>query len=186
MSLAKCVARSNRIPVRRQLKRNQMEKNKDQYIGPSKVFGLQKEDYKTPLGGDVVKVLFENDRPLIMPLRTFNLLVTDAPQPLDIVQDKKIDTIVGALVEMVMEYDMTNLEGNRVIAQFAQTLKNITNRGAHLAMTKEIFGQADVAGWVKGADFSENRTLLEAHSISLKLGNATTKQETAGEEAGNK
>lgn len=159
---------------------------KDQYIGPNKVFGLQQEEFKTPMGGDVVKVLFENDRPQIMPLRTFNLLVSDAPRPLDQVQDLKIDTIVGTLVEMTLEYDVTSLEGNYLIPKYVQTLKNITNRAAHLAMTKQLFGTADVAGWVKGADFSENRTLLEAHSISLKLGNDSTQSQTAGQETGNK
>ena len=158
--------------------------NKIQYIGPYKIFGVQKEDFTTPAGGEVVKVLFESSIPQIMPLRTFQMLISPEPVPLDKMQEKKISIVVEALKDVCLEYDLTSLESEFMLIRFANTLKNIVDKAGHLLFTKELYGTADNKGWTKGANFSEQRTLLEAHSICQKLANDTESKTIGEKEAG--
>ncbi len=129
------------------------------------MFGLQREDFTTPSGKEVVRVLFDALPPKLMPLSTFNLLVTPAPTDLTTLGNKKGEAMINAVVSIMMEYDPTALEAEFVLNQATVRIGNMFDKASHVALTKELYGKAQINEWTPGTNFSHYRSMLECDSI---------------------
>lgn len=136
-----------------------------EYIGPNKVFGLQREDFTTPTGQEVVRVLFENAPPKIMPIAMYKQLATPEPTDYTTLGDKKVAIIKNALVMLLLEYDATSLEIQTILGGLADLISNMFDKAAHVSLGKEIYGDPLLKDWVPGTNFSHYRTILESHAI---------------------
>lgn len=136
-----------------------------EYIGPMKVFGIQKEEFTTPAGGEVVRVLFESIPPKLMPMTAFKALSTTEPTDYTTLGEKKRALVINALVNLMMEYDMTALEAEVVLIELSKVISNMFDKAAHVAMTKAIYGKAQLDSWTPGTNFSHYRTMLECDSL---------------------
>lgn len=152
-----------------------------EYFGPYKVFGLQREDFTTPSGAEVVRVLFESIPPRIMPLATYKLLASKEPTDLTTIGNKKSEAIINAVVSMMMEYDPTALEAEFCLNQITVRMTNMFDKASHVALTKAIYGKAQLEEWVPGTNFSHYRTLLEADSIVRQAMKDAKQPDTAQE-----
>lgn len=141
------------------------EEIKAEYIGPMKVFGLQREDFTTPSGAEVVRVLFESAPARIMPLTAYKALVTNEPMDYTSLGDKKKEIVLNAVVSMMMEYDATALEAEVMLLEISRRINNMFDRAAQIALTKEIYGKPQIETWTPGTNFSHYRTLLECDSV---------------------
>lgn len=141
------------------------------YIGPHQVFALQREEYTTPTGGEVVRVLFENASPRIMSMRLYQMLATKAPIDLTTLRDKKFDLLLENATALFMEYNPTALEIDVFInQQLVPRLQSVFAKGAFLSVNNQAYGNPKVKEWVPGtADFSQYLTLLECDMICKKF-----------------
>ena len=149
------------------------QKNEEggEYIGMSKVFGLQREDYTTPSGGEVVKVLFEGAAPKIMSMRTYKLLATPHPVDATALQNKQFDFLLNDMVALFLEYSPTSLQIDVFINQMlVPRLQSIFAKAAFLSVSQKSTGDSKLREWVPGtADFSQYVTLLECDMIANKF-----------------
>lgn len=157
------------------------KKEHAEFIGPDRVFALQREDFTTPGGQEVVRVLFESRPPRLMPLTAYKLLVSEEPVDYTTLGEKKINAVVNAVVALMMEYDLTNLEVATMTDTMLVRIKNMFDKASHVALTKDLYGNAQVDAWVPGGNFSHYRTMLECDSIVRRAMNDNANASPTGE-----
>ena len=137
-----------------------MSKNKEQYIGPYKVFALVKiDDYKTPSGGEVIKVLFENKPFQIMSQKSFDSFVSDEPIEPTLYRDKITEEISTEIIKTIMEYNLS-------YADLTYALKIASSRmidGYERAINALWTG--DDSQWTSGIPYVDTRSIMEADMI---------------------
>lgn len=136
--------------------------NEKKYIGPREVIGAQVMEYKTPKGGDVVKVIYANaDLAFeIMPLETFKATVSDVPQTWNWLREKRTERLIDALAAECLEHDVTYADIAYLGRELEQKLKIAFNRATNFLWTK------DDRQFIAGAESPLfNHSLLEAEQV---------------------
>ena len=82
-----------------------MEETK-QYIGSDLILGVEKIDDKTPIGSDMVNVLFDNGKSKKYPSAMFEHIVTSEPIDSSKLREKKVDPIVNQTIVLLQESDI--------------------------------------------------------------------------------
>lgn len=140
-----------------------MEKNKEikiQYIGPFKVLGLVKlDDYQTPSGGDVVRVLLVNKSPILMTLKSFNAFVTEKPVELTDYREKVVDEMSTEIIKVIMEYNLTNIDISYLLKKVGNRILDSYERACNMLWT----GNDNL--WIPGVPYSDTRSIIEADLI---------------------
>jgi hypothetical protein len=132
----------------------------EKYIGPKRVIGITKEDVLTPGGNKVVTVIYDGDYKEIMPLKSYELLVSPTPiQDLRAIQNIKINTILSELLKIVAEYDLKDSEVVPLCQALGNSLNESFNRAANYLWSK------DDKRYVAGYDMTRERSILEADII---------------------
>ena len=88
-------------------------KFKDQYLGKKKIMTLiQVDEAKTPLGNEIIKIVFESKdfRPIYMPKKSFEMLVTETPIDENSVRDILFNAMVPGIVDLIKEYDVPSYQ----------------------------------------------------------------------------
>lgn len=137
----------------------------NKYFGPHKIIGVKKEDFKTPLGNEVVRVVFDGAGDRIMPKSALELLQTDEPTDLTNLSDRRIDAAVISAFKALMEYDISGLEHLNLITTLTNKLTNAFDRAAHILMEKALYGEYNDKSWIPGSSFSMNRNITEIDKI---------------------
>lgn len=135
----------------------------EQYLGPFKVVGIVKMDVKTPLGGDVIEVLYENRPKEIVPLKAFELLVSPVPVDLTTLQRRRFDYLIPKLIEQIAEVDVRMSERVSLFGRLNETIEDHFERASNYLWT------GDDRNWAKGVNFMNNRTLIETHKTLLEM-----------------
>ena len=150
------------------------------YFGPYKVFGLQRVDGSTPSGGEIVKVLFEENSAQIMPMRVYELLVSKQPTDFTTIGIKKINAVLGAVVDIMMEYNLTALEAETTLLKASNIISNMFDKAAFCATNNDVYGDSHIEKWTPGTNFSHYKTMLECDMVVKKYqkNNATTPEAT--------
>lgn len=145
--------------------------NKFEYIGDQQVFGIQREDYLSRSGGEVIKVLFEKGTSKIMTMKAYNKLVSDKPLDATTFRDKKFHLLLEEVVGVLTDFDISSLEVDVFLnVSLVPTLQAMFSKAALLSVTDKAYGAAALERWVPGTtDFSQYVTLLEADSVVRKL-----------------
>lgn len=138
-----------------------LTKNMTQYIGPNKVVGLLKEEMKTPMGNEVVKVVYENHPSQYMTRKCFDLLVSETPPPGDYnyLQEKKFSILLPALIDLIMEYDLNYYEIGRLGQKLVDGLFERFHRASNFMWT------GSDENYTPGFDFFNTRTVLDALKV---------------------
>lgn len=146
------------------------EQLSEKYMGPFKVLGLEMHPtLKTPLGKDVVYVLYESGEKQMMPVEAFKALVTDEPTDFTSLGDRRAALIRDEIVKTLLEWDATAFELQTILQKVSNKLSNVYDKVAHLLFTREIYGEAKEKTWVPGSNFAHYRTLMECDSILKKI-----------------
>lgn len=77
-----------------------------QYIGDKLILGVEKIEDKTPIGSDMVNVLFDNGTSKKYPTAMFNHVVTEEPIDATKLREKKVDPIVNQTIVLLQESDI--------------------------------------------------------------------------------
>jgi hypothetical protein len=133
---------------------------KKQYIGQHEVFGLVQDELKTPLGSEVVKVIFkEGKEPILMTKKGFDALVTEKPIDATSLMEMKMNILIPEIVKVVAEWDIKIGElhqlSNRLIGNIADNFDRASSFLWH-RNDKE---------WIKGFNPAMERSLLDAEKV---------------------
>lgn len=140
-----------------------MKKIKDQYLGPFKVMGIVKQKVKTPLGGEVVEVLYENRPSEIMPTKAVDMFSTSEPTDFTSLQKKRFDYLIPKLIEQMSEVDVRMFELSSLVAKVHETVTDHFERASNYLWT------GDDRNWVVGINYMNNRTIMETHKVLLEM-----------------
>lgn len=154
------------------------EKNKNipnQYIGPNKVVGIVENELKTPMGHEIVEIVFESIPKILMPKKAFDLLSRNTPMDYTSYTKMKVELIGRELVALIMEYDIRNLEMVILMKFTADLMQDAFERASNFLWT------GDDKQWISGMSFLNERTLLEAERVIKRIKNDDNK---ASEESG--
>ena len=136
---------------------------KDSYVGPYKIVGIVEQDFKTPLGGEVIKVIYVDRPNEIMPKKAYDLLLSKEPVDHNATQQKRWEMIIPKLIEQLAEYDVRMSELGSL---FSKTHQTITD---HFERASSYLWTGDDDNWICGMNFMNNRTLVETHKELLKM-----------------
>lgn len=145
--------------------------SKTQYVGPNKILGITKEAITTPSGGEVFRVVYDNNHSELMTKRAFDLLVTEKATDLTDLRERKFRALIPQFITLMMEYDFKSMDCNPFLNRIMDSLQENFDRASNYLWTK------DDKEWVPGFNFVEQRTLLECDKV-LKAINEDGKSAT--------
>lgn len=131
----------------------------DKFIGPFKVVGITETDIKTPLGSEVVKVLYENAPPEIMPKKAYDLLLTTTPVESSPTQEKRFDVMIPKIIEQMAEYDVKMIEVGLLLMKVQGAIKS------HFGRASSYLWTGDDRNFIEGMEYQNFRTLIETDHI---------------------
>lgn len=134
---------------------------KPRYYGPNQIRGVVVMDYKTPAGADVVRVIFEgkNVTEEVMPIKTFEALVSEVPHDYNWVRENRYKTLLDEFTVLALEHDVMFMDvdyvSNELKRKFAAAFDRTTN----------ILWTGKDEGFISGIPPLSFRTLLDADRI---------------------
>lgn len=157
---------------------------KEQYIGRNRVMGVSDAGFKTPLGNEVIEVLYTSGQKETMSRKTFDLVVTEEPIEKDAeetVMRKKFADMLRDIQIVVAEYDLSGNELHPFVTQLTFNLEDVLYRAANWLWTKNDMKHIPGAASPFG-----NKTLLEAHRIVMEIPENETRehQQKSSKESG--
>lgn len=129
------------------------------YIGADKISIVAEIDQKTPMGSPMVEVTFENDSTVIMPKKTYEIIVTDVASDASIVRRSKFNQMVPAIKAVICEYDILVSEIQPLLQELASGIDNNFARATNYAWTK------DDSLYIPNSNPLYARSILEADAI---------------------
>jgi hypothetical protein len=134
---------------------------KIRYIGPNKINGVVILEEKTPNGKELVKVLYENNviPAEVMPMVTFENLVSDAPKDWNWIRDQRYAPLLKDIASLCLEYDVIHSDINALAEAIKNKLEAAFARATNYLWTK------DDAQFIPGMPALSFRSLLEADAI---------------------
>lgn len=130
-----------------------------QYLGPNKILAVKETDQKTPLGSEIVEVIFEHGRSRVFPKLVLEKFSTRKPVDYTAFWQSREKELVAKLLEVIMEYDVNPLELTLLVKSFASKALDAWDRASHFLWT----GHDE--SWAPGANFQDFLTLLDADRI---------------------
>lgn len=147
-----------------------MSEQQEKFIGPHRVLGISKEEgFTTPSGGEIVRVAYETGESQIMPLKSYEALVTAEATDHTSLGDRKMELVRDAIINAIMEYDATAFELQTILQSVSNKISNAYDRAGHVLFNREVYGDGRGDRWVPGTNFSHYRTLLECDIILKKV-----------------
>lgn len=143
------------------------------YFGPAEVTMVIEMNYKTPSGGDVVKVMLDRKiQPYeILPKASFEKLVSLEPVEDTLFQQKRYQPIVDKFSAILLEEGIIYSDVPYVCKALHNKLSAAYERATNYLWTK------DDSQFISGVHELTNRSLLEAEEILKGITNVTTPTE---------
>lgn len=137
------------------------EENKEtvSYIGSDKVIIVAETDEVTPMGSPIVEVTFENGAVMMMPKKTYEIVVTDVASDASIVRRAKFNQMVPAIKSLICEFDLKVSEIQPLLQEIAASIDNNFARATNYAWTKND------SLYIPNSNPLFDRSILEADSI---------------------
>lgn len=135
--------------------------SKPRYYGPNQIRGVVVEDYKTPAGADIVRVIFEGENvpDEVMPLKAFENLVSEVPHDYNWLREFRYKELVNEMATIALEHDVMFMDvdyvANELKKKFAAAFDRTTN----------VLWTNDDKQFVAGIPPLSYRTLLDADRI---------------------
>jgi len=137
---------------------------KKQYIGKKQVIGFViQEEFKTPMGGEIVEVLYLDSNKELMPKKTFNLIVTDKESNDSEVAKTKFRPMVQEILAVVADYDIKFFELEYLTTMIKNSILENINRANNYLWRK------DDASHIAGYDMLNDITFLDVQNILKQI-----------------
>ena len=138
--------------------------DKDKYIGQGKVLGIVKEEGKTPLGGEIIKVMFHGDQhSMIMSKVAFDAFATPNAIDANLLQELKFRILVPKIRSLLADYFIQAYEMTALFNKAGHSISDDFDRVANFLWTHED------ARWVPGMAFNSFLSVLEADMMLKKI-----------------
>lgn len=133
------------------------------YIKDKKVLGITTIDKKTPSGGEMIQVLFENGATAIMPKTRYNLVKSN--EVLDASKfQMNVRRSVGSIVYGILhEYGLTFGETNNVLDEAAELTQSAADKATNILFNVE---------------YPEDRTVNQINDILIEHDHKNNNNET--------
>lgn len=136
------------------------EEIKKQYIAKKTVMGfVVVEDLKTPLGGEIIEVLYADGSKELMPKKTFNLIVSETERDESKAAAEKFKYMTRDILAVIADYDMKFFEMEYLITLIKNSILDNINRANNYLWTK------DDSKHISGYDMLNEITLTNVQNI---------------------
>lgn len=129
------------------------------YIGSDEIVSSEVAGFKTPKGGDIVRVTFKNGRKRIYPVKTLDIIVTDQASDANIVREKIVRQLVLGTLSLFAEYDLKDGDLETYIRELMKQVDLNFQRAASYLWFKTD------SEFVAGYDSRQDLSLLMAHEV---------------------
>lgn len=140
----------------------------EKYIGDKKIMTVSISSYQTPIGSEMVHVLFEDGTSKIMPKALVERLQTDTPVDATAMRKAWIDPIINQTIVLLQESDVKMEDLDYFVSMLLTSIDDKCNR-ANAALY--------------GVEYYPQRTILSVEKVLHPLvAESTTNNESTTEE----
>ena len=131
------------------------------YVGPNEITGVVILDEKTPKGGEMVKVLYKDERlpSETMPKTAFEVLVSDEPRDWNHVRETRYKKLILEITELFLEHGVLYSDNSHVLDTVKKKVEAAYDRATNYLWTK------DDPQFVPGYHPLAFRSILDADKI---------------------
>ncbi len=133
------------------------------YIGADEIISSEMANFKTPKGGDIVRVTFKNGRSRIFPVKTLDIIVTEQVSDANIVREKIVRQLVLGTLALFAEYDLKDCDLETYIRELMKQVDLNFQRAASYLWFKTD------SEFVAGYDSRQDLSLLMAHEVITSI-----------------
>ena len=157
---------------------------KDQYIGPSKVIGVEELSCGNDTTGPLVKVFYDNEvkKFEIMPKLQFDLTISEEKYDFNELRQRRTDELIRGIQGLCMKYGLNYCDLGYVMQKTAEFLEDGFERATSFLWT------GDDSKWIKGVSYAADKSFIEAELILNKIkpyeSNLHSSEEAAGTATG--
>lgn len=141
-----------------------------QFIGQNEIMGVEKQDYTTPLGGEVLKVLYTNGSSEITSKRAFDVEVSKEPMTAEHAQMQRLNSMILAVMEVIAEYDLKGGDAQPFVNKLSFMIQDAFDRASNYLWSKNDLEYAP------GDSPLRYRSILEAHKIIKSIPDTENRQ----------
>ena len=134
-----------------------------QFIGSRKVLGVTVAPFKTEMGNDVIKVMFEDGGSRLMTQKTFDLVVSSEASDETTISDKKLSAINIGCLRIIEEYDIDVVEFKNLLMRIQTSYMENFNRAENFLWHKND------NSFVPGVDSTNNVSLLMMKEVFQQI-----------------
>lgn len=140
---------------------NMTDSQKPRYYGPNEVSGVVILDYKTPNGGEIVKVIYSADKlpPEIVPMKVFEKVVSDEPKTYNYIREVRYAELLKELAAVALEHDIMFVDVHYVTEELRKKFAASFDRAVN------VLWSGDDSQFDPAIPPLTYRTLLEADRI---------------------
>lgn len=135
-----------------------MEKAKN-YVGEKKIASFEEDSSLTPLGGKIIKVVYEDGETEFLTEKTFELVSTEVPTDANYVQATRLHETKKGILAVISEYDISVGEIDKLCNSIAFEIGTSFNRATNFLWTK------DDKKFIPGVSVMDSVTLLGAEKV---------------------
>ncbi len=133
------------------------------FIGTDEIVSSEDAGFKTPRGGDIVRVTFKNGRKRIFPLKTLAIIITDQVSDPLTVRNKIIRQLVLGTLSLFAEYDLKDGDLDEYLRELMKQMDLNFQRAASYLWFKTD------SEFVAGYDSRKDLSLLMAHEVITSI-----------------
>lgn len=145
----------------------------DRYIGPTKIKEISETNKKSPQGKDLFLVTFEgdSDRPQYITKDLFELISSKEQEDDAYVQQKKADSLLPKMVDLISEYNLKFFELSKIMELAHERFENRLERASNYLWT----GHDEY--WVPGYNFTNDISTLDIREVLTKIAENNNNEE---------
>ena len=159
---------------------SETKNEKSLFVGPRKVSHVVAEEMKTYGGNDVVTVHYEGGYSELMPKKSYEAVVTEAPTDFTALGAKKVAITTKEVLAVLAEHHIRGDEIETITNSIQNELYNSFNKATHILWTGES------KTFTPGTNAVLERSLLEAHKVIISTPNDEPPKETKSADAESK
>ena len=132
------------------------------YVGPNKIKDIDVTSIKTPSGGMVFTLAYEDGRFELFPEKGLVAVVSDGAKDFNHLRDARVDIMVPEIMNVIKEYDIPYGQFTWLMSMVAAQWQNNFNRANAILW----FGEA--SAYVPGSDTTDRLTLTMADQVNSR------------------
>jgi len=130
------------------------------FVGPNKITEISAIEMRTPKGGYIFEVGYEDGTKEIYPETGFMLVVSDEAKDFNHIRDARVQAMVPEILNTIKEYDIPYEQFTWLMSQVAAQWQNHFNRA------NAVLWFGDASRYVPGSDTTDRLSLLMADRVN--------------------